>query len=70
MENLQYKHAALQATLKQVSNYYIEPCRDSGPTNTGISNSVIVNWKKNRIEELKSEILELVDLIERENAVT
>ena len=64
MKDLQYRHAALQAGLRQVSDYYIEPSREGDSTHPGISNWVLIEWKKKRIKELEDEIRELESLIE------
>ena len=45
MKDLQYRHAALQAGLRQVSDYYIEPNREGDSTHPGISNIGLVEWK-------------------------
>ena len=65
-KEVKYKHAALQAGLRQVSNYHIEPDKKSTSTEPGTSNAVIVSWKKKRIEELKQEIRDLEDLMGEE----
>jgi len=70
MKDLQYRHAALQAGLRQVSDYYIEPNRKGDSTHPGISNIGLVEWKKKRIKELEDEIRELEDRIEEKNATT
>ena len=66
MKDLHYRHAALQAGLRQVSDYYVEPDKKSTSAEPGISNSVIVSWKKKRIEELTQEIRELEALMGEE----
>ena len=66
MKELEYKHAALQAGLRQVSDYHIEPDKKSTSTEPGTSNAVIVSWKKKRIEELTQEIRELESLMGEE----
>ena len=66
MKDLQYRHAALQAGLRQVSDYYVEPDKKSTSAEPGISNAVIVSWKKKRIEELTQEIRELEALMGEE----
>ena len=66
MKELEYKHAALQAGLSQVSDYHIEPDKKSTSTEPGTSNAVIVSWKKKRIEELTQEIRELEALMGEE----
>ena len=66
MKELEYKHAALQAGLRQVSDYHIEPDKKSISAEPGTSNAVIVSWKKKRIEELTQEIRELEALIREE----
>jgi len=66
MKELEYKHAALQAGLRQVSDYHIEPDKKSTSTEPGTSNAVIVSWKKKRIEELTQEIRELEALMGEE----
>ena len=63
---MKFKHAALQAGLRQVSNYHIEPDKKSTSTEPGTSNAVIVSWKKKRIEELTQEIRDLEDLMGEE----
>ena len=47
------------AQLKQISEYYIPPDKKSTSTEPGTSNTVIVNWKKKRMEELQREIDQL-----------
>ena len=69
MKDLQYRHAALQAGLRQVSDYYIEPDKKGDSNNPGISNIILIEWKKKRIKELEDEVRELEDRIEEENAV-
>ena len=66
MKEIEYKHAALQAGLRQVSDYHIEPDKKSTSTEPGSSNAVIVSWKKKRIEELTQEIRELEALMGEE----
>ena len=63
---MKFKHAALQAGLRQVSNYHIEPDKKSTSTEPGSSSQVFVDWKKKRIEELKQEIRDLEDLMGEE----
>ena len=63
---MRFKHAALQAGLRQVSNYHIEPDKKSTSTEPGTSNAVIVSWKKKRTEELTQEIRELETLMGEE----
>ena len=63
---MKFKHAALQAGLRLVSNYHIEPDKKSTSTEPGTSNAVIVSWKKKRIEELTQEIRDLEDLMGEE----
>ena len=65
-KEIKYKHAALQAGLRQVSNYHIEPDKKSTSAEPGTSNAVIVSWKKKRIEELTQEIRELEALMGEE----
>ena len=65
-KEMKFKHASLQAGLRQVSNYHIEPDKKSTSTEPGTSNAVIVSWKKKRIEELKQEIRDLEDLMGEE----
>ena len=65
-KEMKFKHAALQAGLRQVSNYHIEPDKKSTSTEPGTSNAVIVSWKKKRIEELTQEIRELEALMGEE----
>ena len=50
------KLKALEAQLKQVSTYYIPPDKESTSVTAGVSNSVMVNWKKKRMEDLRKEI--------------
>ena len=69
MKDLHYRHAALQAGLRQVSDYYIEPDKKGDSNHPGISNWVLIEWKKKRIKELEDEIRELEDRIEEKNAV-
>tara|TARA_B100000749_G_C18313481_1_gene417752 strand:+ start:507 stop:710 length:204 start_codon:yes stop_codon:yes gene_type:complete len=66
MKEIEYKHAALQAGLRQVSDYHIEPDKKSTSAEPGTSNAVIVSWKKKRIEELTQEIRELEALMGEE----
>ena len=65
-KEMKFKHAALQAGVRQVSNYHIEPDKKSTSTEPGTSNAVIVSWKKKRIEELTQEIRDLEDLMGEE----
>ena len=65
-KELKYKYESLQAGLRQVSNYHIEPDKKSTSTEPGTSNAVIVSWKKKRIEELTQEIRDLEDLMGEE----
>ena len=65
-KELRYKYESLQAGLRQVSNYHIEPDKKSTSTAPGTSNAVIVSWKKKRIEELTQEIRELETLMGEE----
>ena len=58
-KELKNKYEALQAGLRQVSNYHIEPDKKSTSTEPGSSSQVFVSWKKKRIEEIKREIREL-----------
>lgn len=55
-EIINRKLKALEAQLKQVSSYYIPPDKESTSITAGVSNTVMVNWKKKRIEDLKQEI--------------
>ena len=55
-EIINRKLKALEAQLKQVSSYYIPPDKESTSVTAGVSNTVMVNWKKKRIEDLKQEI--------------
>lgn len=58
--NTEKKLQILEAQLKQVSAYYIPPDKKSTSTKmgmtSGVSNSVMVNWKNKRIEELTKEV--------------
>ena len=63
---MRFKHAALQAGLRQVSNYHIEPDKKSTSTEPGSSSPFIVSWKKKRTEELTQEIRELETLMGEE----
>ena len=63
---LYIKHAQLQAGLRQVSGYYVEPDKKSTSTEPGTSNAVIINWKKKRIEELTEELKDLESLMGEE----
>ena len=65
-KELKYKYESLQAGLRQVSNYHIEPDKKSTSTEPGSSSPFLVSWKKKRIEEIKREIRELEDLIGEE----
>ena len=65
-KELKNKYEALQAGLRQVSNYHIEPDKKSTSTEPGSSSPFIVSWKKKRIEEIKREIRELEDLMGEE----
>ena len=65
-KELKYKYEALQAGLRQVSNYHIEPDKKSTSTEPGSSSPFLVSWKKKRIEEIKREIRELEDLMGEE----
>ena len=65
-KELKYKYESLQAGLRQVSNYHIEPDKKSTSTEPGSSSPFLVSWKKKRIEEIKREIRELEDLMEEE----
>ena len=58
MEN-DKKLKVLEAQLKQVSSYYIPPDKEHTSTVPGISNAVMVNWKKGRMEEIRKEIVNL-----------
>jgi len=49
----------LEAQLKQVSSYYIPADKKHSSTEPGISNEVMVKWKKNRMEEIRKEIVNL-----------
>ena len=46
----------LKAQLKQVSSYYIPPDKEHTSTKPGVSNTVMVNWKKKRLVEIGKEI--------------
>ena len=46
----------LEAQLKQVSSYYIPPDKEHTSTMPGVSNEVMVNWKKTRMEEIRKEM--------------
>ena len=65
-KELKNKYEALQAGLRQVSNYHIEPDKKSTSTEPGSSSPFLVSWKKKRIEEIKREIRELEDLMGEE----
>ena len=65
-KGLHIKYAELQAGLRQVSNYHVEPDKKSTSTEPGSSSQVFVSWKKKRIEEIKREIRELEDLMGEE----
>ena len=65
-KEMKFKHAALQAGLRQVSNYHIEPDKKSTSTEPGSSSQIFVDWKKKRIKELTQEIRDLEDLIGEE----
>jgi len=59
-EEIDKKLGILEIQLKQVSNYYIAPDKKSTSTKMGfepgVSNEVMVNWKKKRMEEIGKEI--------------
>ena len=59
-EEITKKLEILEIQLKQVSNYYIAPDKKSTSTKMGmapgVSNSVMVDWKKTRMEEIRKEI--------------
>ena len=59
-EEISKKLKVLEAQLKQVSSYYIPPDKKSTSTKMGmapgVSNSVMVDWKKKRMEEIRKEI--------------
>ena len=65
-KELYIKHAELQAGLRQVSDYYVEPDKKSTSTEPGTSNAVIVSWKKKRLKELQEELKELESLMGEE----
>ena len=65
-KELKNKYEALQAGLRQVSNYHIEPDKKSTSTEPGSSSPFLVSWKKKRIEELTQEIRDLEDLMGEE----
>ena len=58
--NTEKKLRILEAQLKQVSTYYIPPDKKSTSTKMGfepgVSNSVMVQWKKTRMGEISKEI--------------
>ena len=54
--NTDKKVQILEAQLKQVSSYYIPPDKESTSVTAGVSNAVMVNWKKKRMEDLRKEI--------------
>ena len=55
-EEINKKLKVLEAQLKQVSSYYIPPDKEHTSTMPGVSNEVMVNWKKKRMEEIRKEI--------------
>ena len=65
-KELKNKYEGLQAALRQVSNYRIEPDKKSTSTEPGSSSSFVVSWKKKRIEELTQEIRDLESLMSGE----
>ena len=65
-EEISKKLGILEAQLKQVSSYYIPPDKEHTSTKPGVSNSVMVNWKKKRMEDLRKEIDLLITEKERE----
>ncbi len=56
IEEINKKLGILEAQLKQVSSYYIPPDKEHTSTMPGVSNAVMVNWKKIRMEEIRKEI--------------
>ena len=63
IEEITKKLGILEIQLRQVSNIYIPPDKKSTSTKMGfepgVSNEVMVNWKKTRMDELKKEIEQL-----------
>ena len=55
-EEITKKIGILEAQLKQVSSYYIPPDKEHTSTMPGVSNEVMVNWKKTRMEEIRKEM--------------
>ena len=55
MENMK-KLRILEAQYEQVSSYYIPPDKEHTSTKPGVSNTVMVNWKKKRLVEIGKEI--------------
>ena len=62
-KGLHIKYAELQAGLRQVSNYYVEPDKKSTSTEPGSSSWFIISWKEKRIKELTEELKKLESLI-------
>ena len=60
IEEITKKLGILEIQLRQVSNIYIPPDKKSTSTKMGfepgVSNEVMVNWKKTRMEEIRKEI--------------
>ena len=55
-EEIMKKLRILEAQYEQVSSYYITPDKEGTSSKPGVSNAVMVNWKKNRLEEIGKEI--------------
>ena len=55
------KLGILETQLKQVSNYYIPPDKESTSVTPGTTNEVQRQWKEKRMDELKKEIEQLKD---------
>lgn len=62
-KGLHIKYAELQAGLRQVSNYHVEPDKKSTSTEPGSSSWFIISWKEKRIKELTEELKKLESLI-------
>ena len=62
-KGLHIKYAELQAGLRQVSNYHVEPDKKSTSTEPGSSSWFIIRWKEKRIKELTEELKKLESLI-------
>ena len=53
------KLGILETQLKQVSNYYIPPDKESTSVTPGTTNEVQRQWKEKRMSEIKKEIEKL-----------